>query len=79
VTVSGRGFNPGETVKISYKTGLASPKSVTICTATAGANTSYACSGTIPSAATAGVHAAHNIVAKGLTSGIKVKTTFTLT
>ena len=79
VTVSGRGFNPGETVKITYKTGLASPKSVTICTATAGSDTSYTCSGTIPPTATAGAHAAHKIVAKGLTSLIKVKTTFTLT
>jgi len=79
VTVSGLGFSPGETVKITYTTGLASPKSVTICTATAGSNTSYTCSGTIPPTATAGSHTAHKIVAKGLTSGIKVKTTFTLT
>jgi YVTN family beta-propeller protein len=79
VTVSGQGFNPGETVKIIYKTGLASPKSVTICSATAGSNTSYTCSGTIPPTATAGAHAAHKILAKGLTSLIKVKTTFTLT
>jgi len=34
VTVSGRGFNPGESVKIAYKTGLASQGSVTICSAT---------------------------------------------
>jgi YVTN family beta-propeller protein len=79
VTISGRGFNPGETVKITYKTGLASPKSVTICSATAGSDTTYTCSGTIPPAATAGAHTAHKILAKGLTSGIKVTTTFTLT
>jgi YVTN family beta-propeller protein len=79
VTVSGRGFNPGETVKIAYKTGLASPKSVIICTATAGADSTYTCTGTTPPTATAGAHTAHKIVAKGLTSLIKVKTTFTLT
>jgi YVTN family beta-propeller protein len=79
VTVSGRGFNPGETVKITYKTGLASPKSVTVCTATSGSDTSYSCSGTIPPTATAGAKGSHKIVAKGLTSGIKVNTAFTLT
>jgi YVTN family beta-propeller protein len=79
VTVSGRGFNPGETIKITYKTGLASPKQVTICTTTAASDTSYTCSGTIPLAATAGTNGAHKILAKGLTSGIKVHTTYTLT
>ncbi len=77
VTVSGQGFNPGETVKIIYKTGLVSPTSVTICSATAASDTSYTCSGSIPTA-TVGANGAHNIVAKGLTSGIKVKAIFTL-
>ena len=79
VTVSGRGFHPGETVKITYKTGLASPKSVTICTTTASSDTSYSCSGTTPPAATAGATGGHKIVANGQTSLIKVNTTFTLT
>jgi len=79
VTVSGQGFSPGENVKITYKTGLASPKSVTICTATVGSDTSYTCSGTIPPRATAGARGAHTMVAKGLTSLIKVQTTFTIT
>jgi hypothetical protein len=79
VTVSGEGFAPGETVKILYKTGLPSPRSVTVCTATALPDTSYGCSGVIPTTATAGANGAHKIVAKGLTSLIKVKTTFTLT
>jgi DNA-binding beta-propeller fold protein YncE len=79
VIVSGRGFNPGETVNITYKTGLASPKTVTICSATAGPDTSYGCSGTIPATATAGADGAHKILAKGATSLIKVHTTFTLT
>jgi hypothetical protein len=79
VTVSGRGFNPGETVNITYKTGLASPKSVTLCTTRAHSDTSYSCSATIPPTATAGASGAHKILAKGATSHIKVKTTFTLT
>jgi YVTN family beta-propeller protein len=54
ITVYGQGFNPGETVKITYKTGLVSPKSVAICTATAGSDTSYTCSGAIPATARAG-------------------------
>jgi DNA-binding beta-propeller fold protein YncE len=79
ITVYGQGFNPGESVKITYQTGLASPKSVTICTATAGSDTSYTCSGKVPTSATAGANGGHKLTAKGLTSGIKVKTTFTLT
>ena len=79
VSVSGQGFNPGETVKITYKTGLASPVSVTICSATAGWNSSFSCTGRIPPAATAGAHGVHTVAAKGRTSLIKVKTTFTLT
>jgi YVTN family beta-propeller protein len=59
VTVSGRGFNPGETVNITYKTRLASPKSVTICSATAGSDTTYTCSGTVPPPATAGANGSH--------------------
>ncbi len=50
-----------------------------ICTATARSNTSYSCSGTIPPRATSGANGAHKIVAKGQTSHLKVKTTFTLT
>jgi len=79
VSVSGAGFSPGETVEITYKTGLASPPLVTICTATALSDGSYSCSGTIPPKATAGADSAHKIVAQGLTSGIKATTTFTLT
>ena len=79
VTVSGRGFHAGETVKITYSTGLTSPKSVNICTAIARSNTSYTCSGIIPPTPTAGPSGAHKVVAKGATSLIKVKTTFTLT
>jgi hypothetical protein len=79
VTVSGQGFTPGETIKVSYKTGLASPKSVTVCTTTALPDGSYSCSGTIPPKATAGAHTAHKMLVKGATSLIKVKTTFTLT
>jgi YVTN family beta-propeller protein len=79
VTVSGRGFHPGETVEVTYKTGLASPASVIICTATTRSNTSYSCSGTIPPRTAAGANGAHKIVARSQTSHIKVKTTFTLT
>jgi YVTN family beta-propeller protein len=79
VAVTGRGFAPGETVRVTYKTGIASPKSVTICTTTALSDSSVSCLGAIPPRATAGARGAHKMVAKGLTSLIKVKITFTLT
>ena len=79
VTVSGQGFNSGRDGQGLYETGLASPTSVTICTATAISDTSYTCTGTIPPKARAGAHIAHKIMAKGRTSGLKAKTTFTLT
>jgi YVTN family beta-propeller protein len=79
VTVSGRGFTPLEIVKISYETGIASPKSVTICTAAVLSDTSYSCTGRIPPKAKAGAPTDHNIAAKGQTSLIKVETTFALT
>ena len=79
MTISGRGFTPLEIVKVSYETGIASPKSVTICTAAVLSDTSYSCTGTIPPKAKAGAAADHNIVANGQTSLIKVETTFALT
>ena len=79
MTVSGRGFAPLEIVKVSYETGIASPKSVTICTAAVLSDTSYSCTGKIPPKAKAGAHAEHSMVAKGQTSLIKVETTFALT
>jgi hypothetical protein len=79
VTASGGGFLVGESVKVKYKTGLASPPSVVLCTATAVANGSFSCSGHIPSGASAGAAGAHKIVAKGGTSLRKSTTTFTRT
>ncbi len=79
VTVSGGGFLVGETVKISYKTGLASPASVLICSTTASASGSYSCSGHIPSGSSAGALGSHSIVAKGVTTKRKPKSTFSLT
>jgi hypothetical protein len=79
VTVSGGAFAAGETVNIKYKTGLASPTSVLLCSAIASPTGTFTCAGTIPGAGTAGAMGAHKVVAKGVTSLIKAKTTFTLT
>jgi hypothetical protein len=80
VTLTGEGFAPGEQVKFKYKTGLASPKppAVALCSAIANGNGTATCSGTIPTM-NSGPVGAHTIVAKGTTSLIKVKTTFTRT
>jgi hypothetical protein len=64
---------------VIYKTGLSSPPSVVLCTATVLSDGTFSCTGQIPSGATAGALGAHKIVAKGATSKAKAETTFTLT
>jgi hypothetical protein len=77
VTVSGGRFSVGETVKVKYKTGV-SPNAILLCTAAVGSTGSFSCGGTIPST-NQGALGAHTIVAKGVTSLRKAKTTYTLT
>jgi hypothetical protein len=79
VTVSGGNFDGGDTVKVTYNTGLASPASVVLCTATALADGTFTCSGQIPAKPTAGAKGAHKIVAKAQPSLSKAKATFTRT
>ena len=79
VTLKGEGFAAGEQVKFKYKTGLTSPKAVVLCSAIANGNGTATCAGTIPTGGQQGPPGAHTIVAKGATSLIKVKTTFTRT
>jgi hypothetical protein len=81
VTVSGAGFLAGETVKVSYKTGLAapSPSAVTVCTTTAAADGTFSCSGHIPTAGLAGAIGTHNLKAKGLSTLVTEAGSFKLT
>lgn len=79
VQLSGGGFASGETVKVSYATGLASPTSVLICSTTATGTGTFTCSGTVPSAATAGATGKHKLTAKGSSSLRKPTTNFILT
>lgn len=78
VTVTGAGFQPSETVRVVYKTGLTSPSlaSVPICSATVTNSGSYSCPGRIPTEPAAGPHEDHTIIAKGETSLIEVKSTY---
>jgi hypothetical protein len=78
VTVSSGGFKSGETVKVQYETGLASPAKVLICHATASATGTVSCSGTVPTAK-AGAIGRHVVQAAGSTSGHKTSGTFTHT
>jgi hypothetical protein len=81
VVASGGGFKAGETVKVSYKTGLTqpNPKKVAVCTATASNVGTFSCTGAIPTGTTAGSSGSHKIAAKGSTSGSKASATYTLT
>jgi hypothetical protein len=79
VSAQGPGFDPGETVSVKYKTGLSAPKAVFLCSALAQTNGTLTCSGNLPSGAQAGAKGVHTVVAKGLTSGVKLKGTVTVT
>jgi hypothetical protein len=77
VTIAGNDFMPGETVSVKYKTRLASPKSIFLCSGTAAASSAFSCQGTVRSANQGGgPRGAHEIVAKGQTSGLKARTVF---
>jgi hypothetical protein len=78
VKVSGARFVAGETVSVSYQTGLPSPKpaEVTICNAVVKAGGAFVCKGKIPGKARAGAKGPHEVDATG-TAGDFAATTFT--
>ena len=80
VAISGTGFNPGQTVTITYLSGKKKPKraSSTLCTATVASDGTFSCDGTIPRRGRAGVPGQKTI--KGAdSSAAQATTTFTLT
>ena len=78
MTVSGSGYQPGETVTVRYLTGLAAPHArVVVCTAVASPSGAFSCDGHIPTIY-AGADGAHMITATGDTSHTKLTTTYTL-
>jgi hypothetical protein len=76
--VSGRGYDPGEQVTVTYDTGLASPASAVVCTTTANPDGTFSCDGTVPAAPTAGASGPHTIAAIGATTNAEADATFTL-
>ena len=81
-TITGAGFQPGETGRVRYRTSMRPPPAgpyKTICTGVVGANGVFSCAGDIPRGPKLRALGAHDVVAKGLTSLIKVRTTFTVT
>jgi hypothetical protein len=79
VTIAGSGFGAGEKVVVTYATGLATPKSVKLCTTTATASGTFSCGGQIPDAPTAGATGKHVIAAKGTSTLYRGSTKFLLT
>ena len=81
VTVAGRGFTPGRSLKVTYRTGLAAPKpiSAALCTTSARDDGTFSCKGRIPGSASAGAIGRHTVTAQGSTPPAKVTTVFTLT
>jgi hypothetical protein len=78
ITVSGGGFTPGESVRVSYKTALSATRSVAVCTAFAESDGTFTCEGDVPDSADAGAPGSHHIVARGMTSMVRTTTSFTL-
>jgi hypothetical protein len=78
VAFVGAKFQPGETVKVAYKSGVSSRGSRLLCSAVVAGDGTFGCSGEIPPV-DHGATGAHTIIAHGLTSHIKAATTFTLT
>jgi hypothetical protein len=77
--ISGGGFTPGETVKVTYATGMPAPlTTVALCSATVTTDSRFSCAGRIPPSTRAGAAGLHTIVAKGLTSHATASTAFTL-
>jgi len=75
VNVSGAGFEPGETVDVTYD----APASTDLCSAlTVASDGTFTCTGDIPSAPGAGKNGLHTISATGMTSGINATASFTL-
>jgi hypothetical protein len=79
VDLSGGGYTPGEQVNVTYKTGLSSPSSVSLCMAAAESDGTFSCVGDIPSGVNAGAEGSHKIKAKGTSSHAVGTTTFMLT
>jgi hypothetical protein len=77
VQITGANFAAGEKVRVRYKTGLASPKTVTLCNATVVTDGTFSCLGTIPTT-NAGATGRHSITAKGMSSSLQAATTFRL-
>ena len=80
VRVSGRGFSPGETVRVRYMTGLPAPKpaSTALCSGLATTSGTFTCKGTIPKVNT-GAKGLHTIAATGSASLTRASTTFNVT
>jgi virginiamycin B lyase len=78
LTITGLGFAAGETVAVTYVTGLSAPTAVLLCNAIAARDGTFSCRGHIPTGRRAGGAGTHTIKANG-TSGTKAKTLFLLT
>jgi hypothetical protein len=76
--VDGISFVAGQTVKVKYKTGLASQPTVALCRAAVQPNGSFTCSGSVPTTLS-GATGPHVIMANEMPSAITAKATFTLT
>ncbi len=79
MTATGEGYQPGEEVAVTYRTGLTKPFAASLCTTTAAIDGTFSCSGDIPSGANAGAGGNHKIKAKGTSSLAEATTTFMLT
>jgi virginiamycin B lyase len=76
LTLTGAGFASGETVAVRFDTGLSSPTSIPLCTATAASNGTFSCRASVP--ASAGSFGTHTIEARGMASTTVARAVFLL-
>ena len=77
VTMRGRGYSPGETVSVAYRTKLASPSELPVCSDVVGSDSTFSCSGNLATS-NLGPVGAHLLIASGGTSGFEAVTSFVL-
>jgi hypothetical protein len=76
VTVTGKGYEPGEEVNVTYTTG-STPSSLNVCCTAANSDGTFSCSGGIPTT-DSGAMDNHKVQASGATSSARASATFTL-
>jgi hypothetical protein len=78
VRIDGSSFRPAGTVKVTYKTGIKTPPTATLCSATVQADGTFTCNGMVPTT-TPGPIGPHLVLAAESAPAVKAQMSFSLT